>query len=372
MSYIYHEKQDSALCAVHTLNNLLQGQYYSAVDLMNIAQELDAKEKVLMQELGNDTNEFRKYMSEESGNVGVDGNFSVEVIKKALIVFNLISTPLNHPEMKEASLQPQRENGFICNLSNHWFPIRNLNGKFWDLNSLHKQPVYLSEIYLGAFLKQLQVEGYTIYVVRGSFPEIYRENDNRNWVLAPTGTNNRQNNNNNEEDDLAKAIAASLGDKNKNNNSSSNKQPESPWGSNLHSLKSLNDPIVVDSGFGDDDDDDLARAIALSRTTAEEERETKRRKPNPSDVPDEPLTTETELTNIMVRLPTGKKVGRRFRQSNKLEDVFNWIFVASQIDLFENSKYQLISSDHKPLTQKQSTLAELNCKGNTLLILDLI
>lgn len=90
---------------------------------MNIAQELDAKEQVLMQELGNDTNDYRKYMSvritnplphkflltwkEESGNVGVDGNFSVEVIKKALHVFNLVSTPLNHPEMKEASNQPQ-------------------------------------------------------------------------------------------------------------------------------------------------------------------------------------------------------------------------------------------------------------------------
>jgi ataxin-3 len=278
---------------------------------------------------------------------------------------------------KTASDQPQRDNGFVCNLSNHWFAIRNISGKFWDLNSLHKQPVYLSEIYLGAFLKQLQVDGYTIYVVRGAFPEVYRENDNRNWVLAPTGTNNRHNNNNNNnnnnngEDDLAKAIAASLEDKNKknSNNNNANKQPENPWG-NLHSLKSLNDPIEIE---GMDDDEDLARAIALSRTTAESERETKRRKPNPSDVPEEPLTSESEIANIMVRLPTGKKIGRRFRQCNKLEDIFNWIYVTNQIDLFENSKYYLISSvDHKPLTQKQATLGELSCKGNTLLILDLI
>jgi ataxin-3 len=367
MTYLYHEKQDSALCAVHSLNNLLQGHYYSAVELMNIAQELDAKEQVLMQELGNDTQDFRKYMSEESGNVAVDGNFSVEVIKKALIVFNLVSTPLNHPEMKEASEQPQRENGFICNLSNHWFAIRNVSGKFWDLNSLHKQPVYLSEIYLGAFLGQLQHEGYTIYVVRGTYPEIYRDYDSKDWVLAPT-SNNRQNTNNNrnEEDDMAKAIAASLGTK---NNSNSVKQPESPWGSNLHSLKSLNDSV----GSGLDDDDDLARAIALSKTTAEAERETKRRKPNPSDVPSEPLTTESDLANIMIRLPTGKKVGRRFRQSDLLEAVFNWIFVTNEVDLFDNSKYHLVSSvDRKPLTQKQATLGDLSCKGNVLLILELI
>jgi len=368
MTYLYHEKQDSALCAVHSLNNLLQGQYYSAVDLMNIAQELDAKEQILMQELGN-THDYRKFMAEESGNVGVDGNFSVEVIKKALIVFNLMSTPLNHPDMKDASHYPQRENGFICNLSNHWFAIRNIGGKFWDLNSLHKQPVYLSEIYLGAFLKQLQVEGYTIYIVRGAFPEVYVEKENQNWILAPTGNNrqNNNNNNNNGEDDLAKAIAASLEDKNKN----ISKQPESnqTWGTNLHSLKSLNDSL--DSGI--EEDDDLARAIALSKTTAESEREAKRRKPNPSDIPEEPVSSETDLANIMIRLPTGKKIGRKFRQSNKLEDVFNWIYVNSQIDLFENSKHHLISSiDHKPLTQPQATLGELNCKGNTLLIIDFI
>lgn len=63
MSYLYHEKQDSALCAVHSLNNLLQGQYYSAIELMNIAQELDAKEQILMQELGNDTVDYKKFMA---------------------------------------------------------------------------------------------------------------------------------------------------------------------------------------------------------------------------------------------------------------------------------------------------------------------
>lgn len=65
-TYLYHEKQDSALCAVHSLNNLLQGQFFSAIDLMNIARELDSKEKDLMAELGNDTKDFLKYMSVRS------------------------------------------------------------------------------------------------------------------------------------------------------------------------------------------------------------------------------------------------------------------------------------------------------------------
>jgi hypothetical protein len=43
----------------------------------------------------------------------------------------------------------RKEKGFVCHLPGHWFAIRNIDGKFWDLNSLHKAPVYLSELYLG-------------------------------------------------------------------------------------------------------------------------------------------------------------------------------------------------------------------------------
>jgi ataxin-3 len=184
--YLYHEKQESALCAIHALNNLLQGEYFGVAEMMNLAAELDREEKLMMAEMGTETNEFMKYMREDSGNVGLDGNFSIEVIKKALQVFQLIGTPLNHPDMINVSAEPQKELGFVCNLSNHWFAIRRVRTKFWDLNSLHKVPVFLSEIYLGAFLKQLQMEGYTIYVVRGTFPEIFVDRGIRHWIPEPT------------------------------------------------------------------------------------------------------------------------------------------------------------------------------------------
>jgi hypothetical protein len=31
--FVYHEKQDSSLCGQHALNTLLQGPYFTAVDL---------------------------------------------------------------------------------------------------------------------------------------------------------------------------------------------------------------------------------------------------------------------------------------------------------------------------------------------------
>lgn len=40
-AWVYHEKQESALCGQHCLNNLLQTAYFSAPDLSDIALELD-------------------------------------------------------------------------------------------------------------------------------------------------------------------------------------------------------------------------------------------------------------------------------------------------------------------------------------------
>ena len=48
MTILYHEKQESALCGQHCLNNLLQGPYYNAGTLADLAHELDRKETALM------------------------------------------------------------------------------------------------------------------------------------------------------------------------------------------------------------------------------------------------------------------------------------------------------------------------------------
>lgn len=42
---IFFEKQESRLCAQHALNMLLQGPYFSADVLAEIAQQLDEEEK---------------------------------------------------------------------------------------------------------------------------------------------------------------------------------------------------------------------------------------------------------------------------------------------------------------------------------------
>lgn len=60
---LYHEKQVSLLCGVHALNTLLQGPYFSAHDLADIAREFDERERQLMASAGVESADFLRYMA---------------------------------------------------------------------------------------------------------------------------------------------------------------------------------------------------------------------------------------------------------------------------------------------------------------------
>jgi len=65
-----------------------------------------------------------------------------------------------------------KEDGFICNLRNHWIALRKLGGKWYNLNSIQKDgPTFVSDMYLSLYLKQLNVEGYSIFLIKGQFPK---------------------------------------------------------------------------------------------------------------------------------------------------------------------------------------------------------
>jgi hypothetical protein len=60
---VYHEAQVAGLCGVHCLNTLLQGPYFTEIDLMSIAHEFDKKEKEVMSEAGTETKDFIKFIA---------------------------------------------------------------------------------------------------------------------------------------------------------------------------------------------------------------------------------------------------------------------------------------------------------------------
>lgn len=74
---LYHEVQESKLCAVHCVNTVLQGPFFSEFDLAALASDLDRKERQMMLvEGGSHAGDF---LSEESHNVSLDGDFSIQV-----------------------------------------------------------------------------------------------------------------------------------------------------------------------------------------------------------------------------------------------------------------------------------------------------
>nr|XP_045010603.1 ataxin-3 isoform X4 [Jaculus jaculus] len=78
MESIFHEKQEGSLCAQHCLNNLLQGEYFSPVELSSIAHQLDEEERMRMAEGGVTSEDYRTFLQQPSGNMDDSGFFSIQ------------------------------------------------------------------------------------------------------------------------------------------------------------------------------------------------------------------------------------------------------------------------------------------------------
>ena len=160
----------------------MQGPYFTAEDLTAIAVEFDERERNLMRESGVESADFLKYMAEDSGNAAADGNYSIQVLTRALETWNLKCIPVMSQEAGTAWQAPQRERAFICNLDRHWLTLRRCDiadqnvhagaaTGWWNFNSTFPAPRPISDLYLTEFLHQLKDEGYGIFVCRGVLPE---------------------------------------------------------------------------------------------------------------------------------------------------------------------------------------------------------
>uniref|UniRef100_A0A8B9P072 ubiquitinyl hydrolase 1 n=1 Tax=Accipiter nisus TaxID=211598 RepID=A0A8B9P072_9AVES len=163
-------RQEGSLCAQHCLNNLLQGEYFSPVELSSIAQQLDEEERMRMAEGGVSSEEYRTFL-QPSVNMDDSGFFSIQVISNALKVWGLELILFNSPEYQRLGIDPINEKSFICNYKEHWFTVRKLGKQWFNLNSLLMGPELISDTYLALFLAQLQQEGYSIFVVKGDLPD---------------------------------------------------------------------------------------------------------------------------------------------------------------------------------------------------------
>ncbi|KAF8630664.1 hypothetical protein AX15_002812 [Amanita polypyramis BW_CC] len=169
-SIIYHEKQQqgSALCAQHALNNLLQGSYFSAPDLSDIARNLDLLERSFRGGSGG---------GNSSTNMDDTGFFSVQVMENALKVWGLDLVRWRSEEMTPYHDRPHAQLAFVLNLEQHWFTLRRFgkaepsadrdpgDGHWFNLNSFLNSPEWVGKLYLGMVLEQAEADGYSAFAV---------------------------------------------------------------------------------------------------------------------------------------------------------------------------------------------------------------
>jgi len=334
--YIYHEKQDAALCGVHCVNSLLQGHYFTAVDLMMIAREIDEQERKVMLEMGADTKDFLKFMAEESGNVADDGNYSIQVLAKALSVWGLTPFPITNPEVKKSRENPLGENAFICNLAQHWLTIRKIGDEWYNLNSLLDEPQYLSPFYLSAFMDTLMAKGYTIFVILGDLPRVMPESLDKTWKKVPR--RQQTTSSFSEDNDLERALAASRAEE--------TKSLEEAIKMSLNQPGKQPEPIEVM-----DEDEELQLAIKMSQNIAEAP------KPEPAKPTIQPEPDKGEgVAELSFRLPDGESKHRRFNATALLQEVVDFLN-ASGLNM---SKCSLFSTfPRKEYTTLTATLKEL-------------
>lgn len=108
----------------------------------------------------------------ESQNMDDTGFFSIQVLQRALNVFDLELIPYasQHSIAQQARLDPLSITAYICNLREHWLTIRRFGSQFFDLNSISTVPKLISDTYLSLYLTQLQQSGYSIFIINGVLP----------------------------------------------------------------------------------------------------------------------------------------------------------------------------------------------------------
>ncbi|KAI8901560.1 Josephin-domain-containing protein [Globomyces pollinis-pini] len=217
--HIFHEKQEGQLCAQHAINNLLQGSYFTAVDLSDIARQLDQDELNEGENSISQQESIANFNKDGSNNYDDSGFFSIQVVEKALQIWGLDLIPIRstNPLAVKAKSNPETMNAFICNLDQHWFSLRRFGEsefRWYNLNSVYNEPRHVTNTYLGMLLQQLETEGYSIYVVDGVIPNTIADQEatiNPIPIITSQPSVTKQPIPYDDDDDLEKALAMSLG-----------------------------------------------------------------------------------------------------------------------------------------------------------------
>jgi len=164
MSIVYWEKQKRAFCGIHCINSLLQNALFRENDFSKFAAALDAQEAQLL---------GMKRLP-QSSNIDASGNYSVAVLKTALERAGMQMQHIDSEEVQTIFATgggPLSQEGYVLNLDNHWFCVRKITNRWYNLDSLKPSPILISNEHLEDFFEKQKSLGYTVFLVSGQYPQ---------------------------------------------------------------------------------------------------------------------------------------------------------------------------------------------------------
>lgn len=209
-----------------------------------------------MAECGEESDEYKRFLQQPSGNMDDSGYFSVQVISSALEVWGLELVPYSSTDerVKHVFSDPSQMQAFICNYRDHWFTVRRIAHQWFNLNSLLLHPELISDTYLSLFLAQLKNDGYSIFVVFGDLPQCTADELLKTNPVVPVLKNPVANTNSVSDDpELQAALQLSLSEDTKQINADDNDLQEA-----------LRLSLQSDSMEEDDEEALLKKAIHMS------------------------------------------------------------------------------------------------------------
>lgn len=317
--WIYHERQEAHLCGQHALNNLAQIPHCFEADyLATIAHELAAIELSMY-----DAEERRIRLREGSHYVDDSGNFSIEVLKAA--IEHRLGVTLTAAAQNQEITTFQ---GFLCHKSDHWFAIRNIGGRFWNLNSTIERPEVVSHFTLGSEMEVCREQGYTVFFIQSGLPEGGTKTPVReglaNWHRLS---------------DLMKGR---------------NSQPD-PWDKLTGKGQRLDGRSGRTSSDLDSLSEDELLQMALQQSLALPEEN--------MQIPPEPPNDATNAVRIQFRLPSKPRVVRRFLDTDTVAAIYAFCENLNDAQAI-HLHYGFPPKDLASLREK--TIAEANLANETI------
>jgi Ataxin-3 len=320
--WIYHERQEALLCGQHALNNLVQSDSFSAMELATIAQQLDALELQFMadnNEGGMNSPDYRRRFLEGSHHVDAQGNFSIEVLKAAIQNMYGISLPhLSQKDLLSGKQDITEYQGFLCHKSDHWFAIRKIGGRFWNLNSMLERPTVMSHFTLGKEMNTCHKEGYTIFCVPSGLPAC---------GIKPMNSRNTANHLWHKMSDLL--VGKSTTDSTKNPWENVGSGIRLDGGSTRNPSSSSHTDGKTDNFIEElTEDEQLRLALAYSLEPTQTDSMLSDTTNQPVAVPSEPDMNSPGVVKIQFRFPPGfekSAIIRRFDETNTIHVIYAFV-----------------------------------------------